>query len=93
MVIEFNTSRIPSGSPSQPTARPSAAPSATDQASFSGTDSINDQMSTLSTVRPDKVAAARDLVADGNYPSDNDLSRMAGLLATHLQSASATEAD
>jgi hypothetical protein len=88
MVIDFNTNRIPQSESSQSATRRSDAPDVSDVASFSTAHSFNSQLSAAATVRPDKVAAAKDLVADGNYPSENDLSRIAGLLAAHLQSGS-----
>lgn len=39
------------------------------------------------TVRADKVAAAKALLADGSYPSDALLGKVADLLAEHLQAA------
>ena len=93
MVIEFNTNRIPQVDSSQSAVRRSDAPTASDAVSFSGIDSLKGQLSTMSSVRPENVAAAKDLVADGNYPSDNDLSRVAGLLAAHLTTGPASHAD
>jgi anti-sigma28 factor (negative regulator of flagellin synthesis) len=93
MVIEFNTNLSPQMDPSQSSVKRSDPAAAADSASFSSTDSLNGQLSSMSTVRPDKVAAAKDLVADGNYPSDKDLSRIAGLLADHIQTDSTSAAE
>jgi hypothetical protein len=87
MEIEFNTGQIPPGDFSQPAARQSASAPAPDTASFSASASLNSQMSSLSTVRPEQVARARGLVADEGYPSDEVLSKVADRLvsqsATH----------
>lgn len=93
MVIEFNTNRNPQIDPGQSAVKRSEPVAAADSASFPATDSLNGQLSSMSSVRPDKVAAAKDLVADGNYPSDKDLSRVAGLLADHIQTDSASPAE
>ena len=79
--------------PSQSPVKRSDPAASADSASFSSTDSLNGQLSSMSTVRPDKVAAAKDLVADANYPSNSDLSRIAGLLANHLTNDSAAAAE
>jgi len=91
MVIDFNTNRIPSAEPNQATTRKDSPPPASDSASFSNLDSLNSQMGAPATVRPEKVAAAKDLVADSNYPSDHDLSRIAGLLASHMETDSTSQ--
>lgn len=52
--------------------------------SFERTQSLEQSLKDTSQVRPEKVARATALVADANYPSDETLNRMAGLLATHL---------
>lgn len=93
MVIETNTIRNPQIDPGQSAAKRSDPVAVEDSASFPATDSLNGQLSSMSTVRPDKVAAAKDLVADGNYPSDKDLSRIASLLADHIQNDSASQAE
>jgi anti-sigma28 factor (negative regulator of flagellin synthesis) len=86
MEIEFNTGRISQGGYSQPPARQSATPASPDPVSFSASDSLNSQLSTLSTVRPDQVARAKALVADGNYPSDEVLHRVADRLVNESTS-------
>jgi anti-sigma28 factor (negative regulator of flagellin synthesis) len=46
---------------------------------------LNQELQQPPTVRDDKVAAAKALLADGSYPSDAVLGKVANLLATHLQ--------
>lgn len=36
------------------------------------------------SARPEKIARASALLADGNYPSDQDLNRLAGFLSSRL---------
>jgi len=55
-----------------------------DAASFSASDSLKSHLSKISTVRPEQVAKAKKLLSDENYPSDDELERVAGLLADHL---------
>lgn len=84
MEIEFNTGGIPDFGGSQSIARKSTTPPAASPVSLSSTDSLKNQMSSLSDVRPDKVAKARDLVSDPDYPSDDVLGKVAGKLASHI---------
>jgi hypothetical protein len=80
MEIEFNTGQILPGGVSQPVVRQSASAPSPDTASFSASDSLNSQMSSMSTIRPDQVERAKSLVADKNYPSDEVLNRVADRL-------------
>ena len=52
--------------------------------SFDRTQALEQSLKDTSQVRPEKVAQASALVADASYPSDETLSRMAGLLAQHI---------
>ena len=47
--------------------------------------SLKTSPTTSPPVRSEKVAQASALVADGDYPPDGDLNRMADLLSKHLQ--------
>ena len=55
--------------------------------SFDQTNTLERSLTSTPQIRPDKVAQAAALVADGNYPSDAQLSRLAGLLAAAGSSA------
>ena len=88
MEIEFNTGRIPQAESSQVAARRASPPAATPTVSFSNSDSLKSQLREIPTVRPEKVARARELVADGNYPPDYLLNRIAALLAIHTKADS-----
>jgi len=87
MEIEFNAGRIPPTEPRQPVAKRGSSPAAADTASFSVSDSLKQQLGKISTVRPEQVARGKDLVADGKYPPDDVLDRIAVLLAIHAKSA------
>ncbi len=84
MEIEFNPSRVPKVEPSQTAARPSAA-APMDEASFQVSAALKDKLNSLSDVRPDKVAYAKDLVSDSQYPPDDVLDRIAVLLAIKVK--------
>jgi len=94
MEIEFNTTgRIPQPESSKPAARRDAAPAASDAVSFSTSDSLKSQLSKISTVRSEQVARAKQLVADGQYPPDYVLNRIANLLAIHTKADSTNRSD
>jgi hypothetical protein len=62
-----------------------ASPAETDSTmSFERTKALEETLRQSSSVRSDKVAQAKALVSDPNYPSDDVLSRMSDLLASHL---------
>ena len=84
MEIEFNTSRIASRDSSQPTARADASPVA-EQPSFPNATSLDTQLRELATVRPDKVAQAKSLLANTNYPPLELLDRIAHLIAVNIK--------
>ena len=84
MEIEFNPSRVPKVGPSQTAARPSASASV-DETSFPVSAALQDKLKTLSDVRPEKVAYAKDLVSDSQYPPDDVLDRIAVLLAIKVK--------
>ena len=83
MQIEFNTSRIAKGDVGQPVTRPAAAPVSTDTTSFTSAASLEAQLRDVPVVRVDKVALAKSLLANPNYPPQELLDRIAALLAVH----------
>ena len=52
--------------------------------SFHQTEALERTLKAHPQVRPEKIAQAAALVADGNYPSDAHLSRLAGFLAPQV---------
>lgn len=93
MEIEFNTRRIPPAESSPTVARRSDPSAATEAVLFSTSDSLKSQLNNLSASRPEQVAKAKALVADGKYPPDDVLDRMAVLLAIHNGASSSGPAD
>ncbi|HTB84287.1 MAG TPA: hypothetical protein VK742_11585 [Candidatus Sulfotelmatobacter sp.] len=61
------------------TASASAPPDSSDSTTF--TSAAQNQPAAS---RPDKIARAKELLADGNYPSDKTLNQLAGFLAGKL---------
>jgi len=85
MIVEFNSGGASYIPVQQASARQadSAATNNDSSVSFSSL-SLQASFKQSSEPRPDKVAQATALVNDGNYPSDPDLSRLAGFLANRL---------
>ena len=84
MEIDFNPGRVPKVEPSQTAARPSAAAPA-DESSFPDSAALQAKLKSLTDVRPDKVAYAKGLVSDSQYPPDDVLDRIAVLLAINVK--------
>ncbi len=84
MEIDFNLGRIRKAEPSQTAARPNAAAPA-DETSFTDSAALMDKLKNISDVRPEKVAHAKGLVADSQYPPDDVLDRIAVLLAINVK--------
>ena len=84
MEIEFNPSRIPKVGPSQTAARASASASA-GETSFAVSGALKDTLKNLSDIRPEKVAYAKDLVSNSQYPPNDVLDRIAVLLAINVK--------
>ena len=83
MEIEFNTSRIAKRDPGQPVGQREQTPSATDTTSFTATTSLESQLQNVPATRVDKVALAKSLLSNPNYPPQELLDRIAALLAVH----------
>ena len=84
MEIEFNPSRVPKVEPSQTAVRASASTSA-GETSFAVSAALKDKLKNISDVRPEKVAYAKDLVSNLQYPPDDMLDRIAVLLAINVK--------
>jgi len=84
MEIEFNPGRVPKAEPREPVARPNAK-AAADQTSFQVSTALQDQLKNLPATRPEKVAQAKALVSDAQYPPGDVLDRIAVLLAIHVK--------
>lgn len=88
MVVEFNTGGanfIPvRQSPARPAGTAAADHAGDNDASFETQQLARSLPKPTAEVRPEKIARAAALVADPNYPSAGQLSKLAGLLAKHL---------
>ncbi len=85
MEVDFNPGYSPITGGNQAMIRREPSVTATDNTmSINQTTSLQQSLQDSSQVRPEKVAAASALVADPSYPSDDDLDRLAGLLARHI---------
>ena len=83
MEIEFNTSRLAKRDLTPPVARPGSPPPAVDTTSFTATTSLDGQLQNVPATRVDKVALAKSLITNPNYPPTELLDRIAALLAVH----------
>ena len=85
MIVEFNTGGASYIPVQQASTRRTQASSPNDDSSVSfSSQSLQETLKQSSSVRPEKVARASELLNDGNYPSDADLNRLAGFLAKRL---------
>ena len=84
MEIEFNPSRVPKVEPSQTAVRASA-PASAGETSFAVSAALKDKLKNLSDIRPEKVAYAKDLVSNSQYPPNDVLDRIAVLLAINVK--------
>lgn len=80
MEIEFNPSLKPEAGISQPVARRENPQPAETTMPFERTQALEKTLKDT-PVRPETVARASALVADKNYPSDELLNKIAGVLA------------
>jgi hypothetical protein len=84
MEIEFNPSRVPKVELSQTAARASASAPA-GETSFAVSAALKDKLKNISDIRPEKVAYAKNLVSNSQYPPNDVLDRIAVLLAIHVK--------
>jgi hypothetical protein len=85
MEIDFNTRRLSKADTGKPVATRPAAGSAGETASFSATQALEQKLKELSTVRPEKVAHAKEIVGDTHFPPPELVDRIASLLAMHVK--------
>jgi hypothetical protein len=83
MEIEFNPGLKANAGISQPVARRENTQSAENIMPFERTQALEKTLKE-SSVRPEAVARANALVADENYPSDEVLDKVAGVLAGNI---------
>ena len=83
MEIEFNPGLKANTGPTQPAARRDNPQPAENTMPFERLQALEKTLKENS-IRPEAVTRASDLVADENYPSDELLNKMAGVLAGHM---------
>ena len=85
MIVEFNTGGANFIPVQQASARCSqASPSGDDSSVSFSAQSLQEAAKQTAGPRPEKVAQASALANDPSYPSDADLNRLAGFLASRL---------
>jgi hypothetical protein len=84
MEVKFNPGLNVNTGAGQAVNRPPTTPPADTTMSFERTQALQKTLQETSPIRPESVARASALVADGNYPSDELLGKMAGLLADKI---------
>jgi len=89
MVVEFNTGGanfipVRQASARRPDSVSGSGGDADDSSVSFSTQSLQQAAKDISASRPEKVAQASALVADGSYPSDSDMDKLAGFLAQRL---------
>jgi hypothetical protein len=84
MEIEFNPGQKANVEVSAPVARRENTQPAENTMPFERTQALEKSLKE-SSIRPEAVARANALVADENYPSDELLNKVAGVLAGHIK--------
>jgi hypothetical protein len=85
MEIDFNPGRVPKSNPGRPVTGTGASAAAYKTASFPSTTSLVHKLNAISLVRFDRVEQTKALLADPTYPPVEVLTRIASLLAIHLE--------
>jgi hypothetical protein len=86
MEIEFNPSLTVTNNPVGPsTVRPVSTQPGENAMPFENTQALEQTLKETSNVRPEVVAKAAALVSDPNWPTDESLNRVAGVLAQNIQ--------
>jgi hypothetical protein len=86
MEVDFNAGLAANNPVSQPTTvrREPTAP-ASNAMSFEYTQALEQTLKEAPTVRPEAVSRATALLADGDYPSDEVLNKVAATLAQNIK--------
>ena len=85
MEIEFNPNRLANTPVTPPAAASHASVSSGDSVSMDKISALKTAINNISLVRPEKVDAARALVADSEFPPDHMLKAIASLIAEKMQ--------
>ena len=81
MEVKLSTGPIPNADQNQAAARRNSIKPAENTMSFERTQALEKTLQETAQVRPEAVARASALAADANYPSDELLNKVAGVLA------------
>ena len=84
MEVEFNPGRITNAGIDQTVARRENTQPAENTMSFERTQALEKTLKEIPQVRPETVARTSALVLDANYPSDELLNKVAGVLAGRI---------
>ena len=85
MEIKFNPNRIANTPATPPSAASRAPVSSGDSVSLDKTSALKTAINDISLVRPEKVDAARSLLADTKFPPDEVLKAVASLIAGKME--------
>ena len=85
MEVELNPGRIVNTGINQPVKRQESTQPAENTMSFERIQALETNLKETAQIRPEAVARANALVSDPNYPSDDLLNKVAGVLAKHIQ--------
>ena len=85
MEVELNPGRIMNSGMNQPVQRQEATQPVENTMSFERIQALETNLKETAQIRPEAVARASALVSDPNYPSDNLLNKVAGVLAKNIQ--------
>ena len=88
MEVNFNPGHSANMGASRPVVRRETVSPTQKNMSFEQTQALEQSLKSAPQVRPEKVAQAAALAADGSYPSDAQLSRLADVLAPRMVSQS-----
>ncbi len=88
MEVNLNPGQSVNAETAQPVARPTQPQTVTPAMSFERTSALESRLQQVSSLRPEKVLMASSLAADPNYPSENQMTQLAGLLASKLGQSS-----
>jgi hypothetical protein len=90
MEVEFNAGLTANSPVSQSPVRRQPTPPAGNAMSFEYTQALEQSLKDTTMVRPEVVNRAASLLSDPNYPSDEVLSGVAGVLAQNIKGLSGT---
>lgn len=88
MEVNLNPGQIVNAGTSQPVTRQPSTQPAENTMSFERIQALESNLKETAPIRPEAVARANALVSDPNYPSDDLMSKIAGVLAKHIQDQS-----